>query len=70
MHTYTCILNLYWYSQRKAVFYLIQCKNGFLAASDLFHICLHNEVLYIPLSHIKKYRGLKSVIRQIDSKNE
>ena len=31
-----------------------------------FFICLHNQVLLIPLS----YRCLKNVIHQIDSKNE
>ena len=51
------------------MFCLIHYKDGYLAASDVFR-CLHNQVLNIPLSYTKKYRCLKKVIHQIDSKNE
>ena len=30
-------------TQGKTVFYSVQYKNGCLAASDLFFICLHNQ---------------------------
>ena len=49
----------------------IQYKNGDLAVSDLFHMFTQlSKFFYIPLSLIKKYRCLKNVIDQIDSKNE
>ena len=51
------------------MFCSIHYKDGCLAASDVFR-CLHNQVLNIPLSYIKKYRCLKKVIHQIDTKNE
>ena len=35
-----------------------------------FFICLHNQILYIPLSRMKQYRCLKNVIHQKDSENE
>ena len=53
----------------KTLFYLIQYQDGWLAASDLF-ICLHNQVLYIPLSRIKCTDVWKNVIHQIDSQTE
>ena len=42
------------------LFYSIQYKNGYLAASDLYH--MFTQVLYIPLSRIKENRCLKNVI--------
>ena len=33
-----------------------------------FLVCLHNQSIHYPLSHIKDYRCLKKAIHQIDSK--
>ena len=53
----------------KNCFYSIQCENGCLAASVLFHMFTQSS-LYIPLSRFKDYRCLKNVIHHIGSKNE
>ena len=55
-------------TQGKTVFYSIQCKNGWLAASDLFDIFLQSIKFYYTFY----YHGLtvKNEIHQIDSKNE
>ena len=59
------------------LFYSIQYKNGYLAASDLYHMFtqssdlfrMFTQVLYIPLSRIKENRCLKNVIYQIVKMN-
>ena len=49
----------------------IQYKDGCLAAFNLFHMCLQNQLSStLSISCIKEYRCLKNVIHQIDSKNE
>ena len=66
------------------MFHSVQYRNGCLAASDLFHMFTQSIKLYTShyhvlkstdagkerLSRIKEYRCLKSMIHQIDSKNE
>ena len=56
---------------RKTVFYSVQYKNGWLAASDLFDVFTQLIKFYYTLCYnYKKYRCLENVIHQIDSKNE
>ena len=51
------------------MFYSIQYRNGCSAASELFHMFTQSLKFYT-LSHIKKHRFLKTLIHQIDWKNE
>ena len=52
--------------RERLVFHSIQYMNGWLAASDLFHMFTQSIKFYI--FHYQ-YRCLKNVIHQIDSKN-
>ena len=55
----------------KTVFYSVQYKNGWLAASDLFHVFTQSIKFYYTLYYTyKECRCLENVIHQIDSKNE
>ena len=49
------------------MFYSIQYRNGWLAASDLFDMFTQSNKFY---TFHYQYRCLKNVIHQIDSKNE
>ena len=53
------------------LFYSVQYKNGWLAASDLFGMFTQSIKFYYTLYYMyKEYRCLENVIHQIDSKNE
>ena len=53
------------------MFYSIQDKNGWLAASDLFDMFTQSAEFYYAFYYLLyKYRCLQNVIHQIDSKNE
>ena len=53
------------------VFYSVQYKNDWLAASDLFHVFTQSIKFYCTLYYTyKEYRCLENVIHQIYSKNE
>ena len=55
----------------KPVFYSVQYKNGWLAASELFDMFTQSIKFYYTLYYTcKEYRCLENVIHQIDSKNE
>ena len=54
-------------SQReRLVFYSYQCRNGWLAASNLFDM-FTQSIKFCTFCY--QYRSLKNVIHQIDSKN-
>ena len=64
-------LPFYRYSQGKTIFYSIQYKNGWLAASDLFYMFTQSVKFYTFYYHtFKEFRCLKNVIHEVDSKNE
>ena len=66
----------YRYSPRKTVFYSVQYKNGWLAASDLFYMFTQSVKFYMFHCHVlkmyslKMYSCLENMILQTDSKNE
>ena len=53
------------------LFYSVQYKNGWLAASELFDMFTRPTKFYYTLHYTyEEYRCLKNVIHQIDMKNE
>ena len=54
----------------KFVFYSIQYKNGWLAASDFFDVLTQLSSIKHRIITYYDYRCLKNIIHQIDSKNE
>ena len=58
-------------SQGKTIFYSIQYRSGWLAASDLFYMFTQSIKFYTFYYHTSKERRcLKNVIHEVDSKNE
>ena len=54
-------------THRKKLFYSIQYKNGFLAAS-IFSICLHNQLRFYTFHY--QVQMFENVIYKIESKNK
>ena len=67
MELFPTIANSFHNTQReRLVFHSIQYRNGWLAASDLFHMFTQSIKFY---TFHYQYRCLKNAIHQMDSKN-
>ena len=67
--TCICFHKLFNHTHREKLFFSIQCKNGWLAASDRFDMFTKSiEFHYRFRYHVLTVQ--KNVIHQIDSKNE